>query len=517
MAGDTPARPGLLKLKIGKSTQNFGRKETAPATPASASGSGVKLKLNFGLGGTPTEPTAKAKKEKKEKSITLKPPKPARKKAEKIPSKKRKADADPEAEAEKKMVKKIKFKTNVTEPATVANFKIVSKRSKTAKHPQRELGVGYDSEASDREDDPAIEEQFILRMQPGDDCDYLRKAIEEKKIGLKLADGGVEVWMRFFDKGGRRGFINIRGKFYAASMMNLPCIIEGMKSWDKRGWWKSADICKILVVSGEVASEEAAEQISVSHNVDFPHGLTPPMFNARKRRFKKRISNRTIEEVEAEVDRLIEEDQACAARGGVVNHDLVDLDRLTRERDTTTDADSDEEEEEEEEEEDVEGLFGNGMDYSQGDVEMDAEGEDDDDAENDLEADLEAAMAEGAVEDDSEPMTGIETRAASAMPDMLSAESALNTPGASGVSAGEDDDDESDEDEDDDIDEDEVERQEAVKAQQAEIDDLEAEIKAKVVEMQKQKNALLKEKLARMIRSLKEDLEMKKNGMGGEE
>ena len=50
-------------------------------------------------------------------------------------------------------------------------------------HKQRHIGLSYDSEASDREEDPWIEEQFILRMVPGDDCNYLRKAIEKKEIG----------------------------------------------------------------------------------------------------------------------------------------------------------------------------------------------------------------------------------------------------------------------------------------------------------------------------------------------
>jgi TATA-binding protein-associated factor Taf7 len=32
--------------------------------------------------------------------------------------------------------------------------------------------------------------------------------------------------------------------------VDLPCIVEGMKSWDRRGWYKSADICQMLLVLG---------------------------------------------------------------------------------------------------------------------------------------------------------------------------------------------------------------------------------------------------------------------------
>lgn len=47
---------------------------------------------------------------------------------------------------------------------------------------QKDVGLGYDSEASDREDDPAIEEQIILRCRPGEDAEYLRSCIERKEI-----------------------------------------------------------------------------------------------------------------------------------------------------------------------------------------------------------------------------------------------------------------------------------------------------------------------------------------------
>jgi transcription initiation factor TFIID subunit 7 len=47
---------------------------------------------------------------------------------------------------------------------------------------QKDVGLGYDSEASDREDDPAIEEQIILRCRPGEDAEYLRGCLERKEV-----------------------------------------------------------------------------------------------------------------------------------------------------------------------------------------------------------------------------------------------------------------------------------------------------------------------------------------------
>jgi transcription initiation factor TFIID subunit 7 len=137
-------------------------------------------------------------------------------------------------------VKRIKFSTR---PAP--SLRLKSK----GEPPVRPKGVGYDSEASDTEVDPALEEQFILRMQPGEDCDYLRQAVEEKRFGPR-SQGGADVSFKSLTRDGRRAAVTIRGRIYAASLVDLPCIVEGLKSWDKRGWYKAADICQMLLVRG---------------------------------------------------------------------------------------------------------------------------------------------------------------------------------------------------------------------------------------------------------------------------
>jgi TATA-binding protein-associated factor Taf7 len=47
---------------------------------------------------------------------------------------------------------------------------------------QKDVGLGYDSEASDREEDPSIEEQIILRCRPGEDTEYLRSCLDRKEV-----------------------------------------------------------------------------------------------------------------------------------------------------------------------------------------------------------------------------------------------------------------------------------------------------------------------------------------------
>lgn len=199
-------------------------------------------------------------------------------------------------------------------------LKLNYNRTKGAKlRTRKPAGTGYDSEAPDAESDPAIEEDFILRMQPGDDCEYLRQAIAEQRFGQKTPEG-ADVRMVFLDRGGRRAAIHIRGSLYAAAMVDLPCIIEGMKSWDKKSWYKSVDICQMLMVLGRIKTEDEALRYPLPKGVDaetmqYAHGLTPPMHQVRTRRFRKRISRTAIERVESEVEALLRKDDIAEEEG----------------------------------------------------------------------------------------------------------------------------------------------------------------------------------------------------------
>ena len=179
--------------------------------------------------------------------------------------------------------------------------------------PPRPLGEGYDSEAEDREVDPVIEEQFLFRMMPGEHCDYIRQCIQEKKIGVSPSQGGADIKLKWLDEEGRRAMVTVLGQPYAAILLDLPTITEGMKTWDKKSMVKSADICQMLLVFAKVESEEEAKTAPlpkpVEHGHRWPHGITPPMHDARNRRFRKRLSKLEIKNKEAEVERLLAADR----------------------------------------------------------------------------------------------------------------------------------------------------------------------------------------------------------------
>lgn len=386
------------------------------------------------------------------------------------------------------------------------------------KKPMRPIGVGYDSEDEEAEDDPAIESQFILRMEPGDDCEYLRKAIGDSAIKHKSEDKhilGPQVWFRFFDKEGRRGVVSVRHNLYATTLLDLPCIIEGMKSWDKKGWFKTADICQMLLVLGRVKTDEEAKHFPLPREIDqnnwqYPHGLTPPMHWVRKRRFRKRLNVRTIERVENDVEELNRKDKECVDEGGTISFEYVDP-----EEELVDDA------------EDVmdgyEYQTGDQEEFQYADMDVDSNAPVDDgeeEGDDDFTRMMEEAMAAGDDHEEAGPQPTIKGQPTHMSPDSLQPPETVSTPasgGATSATEGESQDEggeESDEDEVDDEDDDAKAEREERAQQMEEIDDLKKEIGELEVRRNKLANVLLKGRVTKEIESLQRDLKLKMSSLG---
>ena len=409
-------------------------------------------------------------------------------------------------------------------------IKLNYNRTKGAKlRTRKPAGTGYDSEAPDAESDPAIEEDFILRMQPGEDCEYLRQAIAEQRFGQKGSEG-ADVRMVFLDRNGRKAAVHIRGSLYAAAMVDLPCIVEGMKSWDKKSWYKSVDICQMLLVLGRIKSEDEALRYPLPKGVDaktmqFAHGLTPPMRQVRTRRFRKRISRTAIEQVETQVEALLRKDEIAEEEGLSSEVTIIEVGRLTEERNQRLQS---------------EAVRQDTMDFG----EADAEGEEDDamdqqeqviHEEEDSEG-LADELVQGMMEDTEEvadvPMPDISVAtpevsmpADSSMSAASPASAVVETPAATTPSKAATSGDEGSSDEDEvsgdeaEEDEDAMEKQQDLQRQRAEIQDLEDSIKTQQSELERQQNPIFKRKLLSKIQTLKEELKLRRGAAGehGEE
>ncbi|CDO68302.1 hypothetical protein BN946_scf184799.g29 [Trametes cinnabarina] len=243
----------------------------------------------------------------------------------------------------------------------------------------------YDRELDSDEEDLVFEEQFILRMPPNEDCEKLRKMVQAREIS-------DDVWFKFKDS--RRAVFHIGNNMYSSKLVDLPCIIESQKTLDNKQMFKVADICQMLVVEDKIPNEEALSN-QKSFNIDefiWPHGITPPLKHVRKRRFRKRVNRRTIETVEQEVERLLEEDaMASEVKYDVlenVNPELSDSEFLEREVEPTTPGFGGS---------DVEGAHTPGGTHAEGDEDGTDEAggaarDDDDEGEGDIDEELAAEL-----------------------------------------------------------------------------------------------------------------------------
>ncbi|RPA71533.1 hypothetical protein BJ508DRAFT_419880, partial [Ascobolus immersus RN42] len=206
---------------------------------------------------------------------------------------------------------------STTKPKTpTIRFKPPAPRPKLTYPP----GSGYDSESSEREADPTIEEQFIFRMQPGEDCELLRKAVEERTL-----DAGSDVWIKFKDQ--RRAVVNVKGRLYGAVLWDLPCVVESVKTLDRKATFKTGDICQMLEVQGRIEKEMDVFNYRITDHA-YPHGLTAPLKYVRKRRFRKPRYDRSIDEVHEDVRRLLAADREAVQS----SNELVDVSEMIRTR-----------------------------------------------------------------------------------------------------------------------------------------------------------------------------------------
>ncbi len=153
-----------------------------------------------------------------------------------------------------------------------------------------------------------VEEHIVLRILPGIfDAEKLRQAISNGRAPSDFT-------MSFHDN--RRATIIMSGHAYAARLVDLPTIIETQKTFDKKQFHKIADICQMLVVTHELHGDELERwksgygEMPNHPMINWPDGLSAPLHNVRVRGFRKRISKRSIEDVEKQVQKLIDADAA---------------------------------------------------------------------------------------------------------------------------------------------------------------------------------------------------------------
>jgi len=488
-----PAPVSRPKLKISVSQTKIGTPtQSAAATPLTTPGGRTKIVLK-GIASSQTpgdQSSTPATVATPVTSTTTKAGRQTKPTAKKRQHDELGDDPAPEVRPPPKKAKHIKILPVTPSTPKDAGRSIVIKH--IGKAPKRPPGDGYDSEASDKEDDPAIEEQIMFRMLPGEDCDFLRQQVMENKLGSGKENPGFSLlWL---EEETRRALVTVRGQVYVGVLVDLPTVTEGMKTFDRKNIMKTADISQMLLIFQKVASADEARKVALPATLEssfrWPHGITPPMHDCVHRRFSKKISRKEIEDKEAEVERLLNIDRQAKS----TRYEYVD------DRSGKTPAPDDEDDDAEGEEED--GYFPH-----QGETEVPVE--DDPDFEEALEAAFEEVEAETPVTQ----VEGVTPITAAATPATGIRETVETDEGTSE----EEDDDDDDDDDDEDLGEDEQARMDEVKGVRAMIADLRSQLKAKEAERQKAINAIIIRRLEDSIRKLKSEIQLKMSSIGEEE
>ncbi len=165
-----------------------------------------------------------------------------------------------------------------------------------------------------------LENQFLLRL-PSEPAAALKKAIQKGGADLKeRLRIQLEPDNPNSNNGAlRRGCVRLDDYSLSAKLVDLPTIVESHKTIDKKTLYKTADICQILICKeGEPSDDEIPEEEEkkkdpnkVDKKFVYPHGVCPPLKNARKRRFRKTLRKKHVldePEIEKEVKRLFRED-----------------------------------------------------------------------------------------------------------------------------------------------------------------------------------------------------------------
>lgn len=161
-------------------------------------------------------------------------------------------------------------------------------------------------------DSPAeLESQFILRL-PVEPAKALREAIANNstlkdRFAIKIENDL------------RHGEVRVDNWVLPAKIVDLPTIVESLKTIDSKGFYKTADICQMVICKEEddqTTDEDSPQKMKKKdpNKVDkkylWPHGITPPTKNVRRRRFRKTLRKKYVEapEIEKEVKRLLRVD-----------------------------------------------------------------------------------------------------------------------------------------------------------------------------------------------------------------
>lgn len=158
-----------------------------------------------------------------------------------------------------------------------------------------------------------LESQFIMRL-PDEPAKQLRNILKTDGETIK---NRLTIQL---DNDMRYGQVKLDDWNMHAKIVDLPTIVESLKTIDNKSFYKTADICQMMICKEEPDTPTVEDESQAKtkkkdlHKVEkkflYPHGITPPTKNVRKKRFRKTLKKKYAEapDIEKEVKRLLRAD-----------------------------------------------------------------------------------------------------------------------------------------------------------------------------------------------------------------
>ena len=163
-----------------------------------------------------------------------------------------------------------------------------------------------------------LENHFLMRM-PEPYASNLQEALD---------NGGLKDRLQIeFKEDARNGKVVFDGVNFSAKLLDLPCIVESWKTFDKKSLWKTGDVSQMLVCKDPEEPSFSSDgednnsfdyfkkRLHEAKKYQYPHGITAPLKNVRRRRFRKTAKQKYVDapESEKEVKRLLRTDVSAVS------------------------------------------------------------------------------------------------------------------------------------------------------------------------------------------------------------
>nr|KAF6360763.1 TATA-box binding protein associated factor 7 like [Myotis myotis] len=214
--------------------------------------------------------------------------------------------------------------------------------AQTAARPPLENLTGRQEMSKHQHEAPyEIENQFIWRLPP-EHAATVREIIQSGSVAMK------DKLKIDLSSDGRHAAVEVKDVSLTAKVVDLPCVIGSLKTLDNKMFYKTADISQMLVCTADGDLHSSPEEAVTSTDLKvikkkekerqkkyaWKHGITPPLKNVRKKRFRKTrrklVDFKQVKEVsftectdspdpEKEVKRLLRSDaEAVSVRWEVI-------------------------------------------------------------------------------------------------------------------------------------------------------------------------------------------------------